>query len=93
MTQGEAREKYRGDWLYWHTAKHCWNNQKIMAAHAEAEPSVPLPVPRPLIEKSTSAPSGFPTERWWAPPDSVLLPGRWLNELQEFGHGLPERLR
>ena len=28
MTKHEARAHYGNDWIYWHTERHCWDNQR-----------------------------------------------------------------
>jgi hypothetical protein len=27
LTKAQASSRYPGQWLYWHTAKRCWNNK------------------------------------------------------------------
>lgn len=29
LTKAEARHKFRGETLYWHTSAHCWDDQKV----------------------------------------------------------------
>ena len=29
LTKEQARAKWPKDWLYWHTANRCWDNQKV----------------------------------------------------------------
>lgn len=88
MTHREAREKYRGDWLYWHTSKHCWDNRKTKIAPDTVEVErVPVPMPRPAAAELASAEPksyGFLMDRWWDPNIS-LRPDRWINEMREFG--------
>jgi len=36
LTKEQARAKYPGQWLYWHTANRCWDNVNVRSTHARA---------------------------------------------------------
>jgi hypothetical protein len=44
LTRSQASSRYPGQWLYWHTAKRCWNNKqgrdKIIAKPRRPEPAL-----------------------------------------------------
>jgi len=36
LTREQARVKYPGQWLYWHTANRCWDNVNVRSTHARS---------------------------------------------------------
>jgi hypothetical protein len=81
LTQTEARQLYKTDRIYWHTAAHCWDDQ-ASASKSGYEPRVAaaganLPLVaavKPHIEiafPSLVKVDGIPTAQWtgWPPVD------------------------
>jgi len=74
LTKEQARAKYPGQWLYWHTASRCWDNINTRSAHARAtaaafksKPAVwgkenSLKLAKPLLDPNGNTPhhSGRP---------------------------------
>jgi hypothetical protein len=36
LTKEQARAKWPGQWLYWHTANRCWDNINVKSTHARS---------------------------------------------------------
>jgi len=52
LTKEQARAKWPGQWLYWHTENRCWDNQKV-GARPRAHYSVnrnPLRLGKPPVD-------------------------------------------
>lgn len=57
MTKEQARAKYPGQWIYWHTANRCWDNIKVSHAsrHTYSVNRNSMQLGKPPIDASGNA--------------------------------------
>jgi len=88
LTKGEARSKWPGQRLYWHTKKRCWDNLKVgakMRSHYTIRDKYdppPLPEPGPRREPPPPLIMGpyIPNALLFPPPIHDYAPSTWASE-------------
>jgi hypothetical protein len=63
LTHDEAARRYPNQWLYWHTARHCWDNHSSRTAlrHPASPKTVRLPPPAPSIDMPEGPTVAYPS--------------------------------
>lgn len=86
LSREQAKAKYPGAHLYWHTINRCWDNIPVTRGRRVYAPPIRLPIEKPVIEPPEPEPHRssifYPDLMPGAPPAPAMLSPepatRWL---------------